>query len=93
MTWYRIRCFWMSKATWLDTAELIDAFRIFPRVILCGYAYLVWDMWTWVRGMADITVQQGALLAAVIGLAVPLTGWYMQTGRKWGKDGDKGASG
>lgn len=88
-----LRAFWLSKRTWLDTAELVDAFRIVPRGILAGYGFMVWDMWRWVQTLPDLTTQQASYVGAITGLAVPLTGWYMQGGRKWGKGGTTGASG
>lgn len=54
---------------------------------------MVWDMWQWVKTIPDLTTQQTVFVTAITGLAVPLTGWYMNTGRKWGKDGTTGASG
>jgi hypothetical protein len=87
------RDFWLCKKTWLDAAELFDAWRAVPRIVLLGYGWLVWDMWQWVKHLPDLTTQQTAFVTVITGLAVPLTGWYMNTGRRWGKDGTTGASG
>jgi hypothetical protein len=73
---------------WLAVAELIDAYRVVPRLILCGYGYMVWDMWRWVQSLSDLTTQQAAYVTSITGLAVPLTGWYMGSGRKWSTKGD-----
>ena len=88
-----MRDFWLCKRTWLDAAELFDAWRVVPRLVLLSYGHMVWDMWQWVKSIPDLTTQQTVFVTAITGLAVPLTGWYMNTGRKWGKDGSTGASG
>lgn len=67
----------------LQTAELIDALRVFPRVFVVGYGYMAWDMHQWVKSLPDISTQQGIYAGGIIGLCVPLVGWYFRTGRQW----------
>lgn len=64
-------------------AELLDAWRVFPRIFLFSYGYLAWDMHKWIKSLNTISTEQAAYATAIIGLCVPLVGWYMQTGRKW----------
>lgn len=73
----------MSKARLLDVAELADALRIFPRIFLIGYGWLALEMCRWAMARPTLSLEQMGLVTAVTGLFVPLTGWYMQTGRKW----------
>lgn len=70
----------------LDGAEALDALRIFPRLILTGYGYLCWHLTIWFEALKIPSTEQMAFAGAVIGLATPLVGLYMATGRKWGKD-------
>lgn len=69
----------------LSFAESADALRTFPRIFLGCYAYLCWDLSRWFMALKVPTAEQTAFVTAVIGLAVPLTGWYMSTGRRWDK--------
>lgn len=71
------------KYIFLDIAEIVDAWRIFPRLYLFGYGALCWHLADWVMKKPDISATQATFATAIIGLAVPLTGWYMQTGRRW----------
>ena len=67
----------------LDMAEVMDAWRLFPRLFLTGYGLLCWELAKWVMQRPDISASQSAFATAIIGLAVPLTAFYMQTGRRW----------
>ena len=71
------------KRWFLDAAEITDAWRIFPRLFLTGYGLLCWELAKWVMAKADISASQSAFATAIIGLAVPLTAFYMQSGRRW----------
>lgn len=68
---------------WLKWAERVDAWRLFPRLFVGGYGYLAWDVWRWVQTLKDLSPAQTAFTTAIIGLCIPLLGWYMNTGRKW----------
>lgn len=69
------------KAPALDLAEIADAWRIFPRAVLFAYGYLCWDLNQWFQALKTPSTEQMAYVTAIVGLAVPLTGWYMSTGR------------
>jgi len=40
-------------------------------------------MHRWYTAILTPTTEQTAYATAIIGLCVPLLGWYMNTGRKW----------
>lgn len=67
----------------LKYAEIIDAYRVVPRVILIGFGYLLWFVVQWYTELSDPTTQQTAFVSAVIGITAPITAFYFQTGRKW----------
>lgn len=69
----------------LDYAEILDAYRIVPRLLLLGFAYLLWYVVSWYTTLTDPTTQQTAFVSAVVGITAPITAFYFQTGRKWGK--------
>lgn len=69
----------------LAVAEVMDAWRIYPRLLLSGYGYMCWHLTMWYEALPVPTTEQSGFAGAIIGLAVPLTGWYMSTGRRWDK--------
>lgn len=80
----------MNPVTWtawkirlLDLAEVGDAWRLVPRTVLACYGTLCWFVFDWYSALKVPTTEQTAFATSVIGLAVPLTAFYMQTGRKW----------
>ena len=73
----------MIKQSMLDSAELIDAWRVFPRIFLVGYGVLAWSLVSWAMSLPVLTVEQAGLVGVVTGLFVPMTNWYFQTGRSW----------
>ena len=80
----------MTPETWtawkirlLDLAEIADAWRVVPRAVLTFYGGLCWHLSTWYMALKDPSAQQMAFVTVIVGLAVPLTNFYMQTGRRW----------
>lgn len=73
------------KIRLLSAAEVADAWRIFPRIFLFAYGFFCYDLSRWYMALKAPTTEQTAFATAIIGLAVPLTGWYMGTGRTWTK--------
>ena len=75
----------------LDIAELVDAYRVFVRLIMvsyaAGYAWLVYEVWAWFTSLSDPTNTQTTfatgLLAAVGTMLTFLTNTYVKTGRHW----------
>lgn len=71
------------RRTHLSMAEMVDAWRVFPRIFVLGYGYLVWDVVQWFKELPDPTTQHAALLTTMIGAAALIMNFYVQTGRKW----------
>ena len=71
------------RQTHLAMAELIDAWRIVPRMIIFGYCYYVWDVTQWFMGLENPNTQQAALISTIIGVAGIVFGLYTNSGRKW----------
>lgn len=74
----------MDKQKWLNWAEVLDSYRIVPRLLLCGYAYLVYKVVLWYMGVPVPSVEHAALVTAVVGIIAPVAGMYFNSGRKWG---------
>lgn len=73
------------KIRLLDLAEVGDAYRVVPRLILAAYAWLCWDLSRWFMSLKSPQSEQMAFVTVILGLATPLIGLYLQTGRNWSK--------
>lgn len=76
------------KHTWLAVAEIVDALRVFPRLLLASsFAFLAWYSWfalNLVVGMVErMSVAQSAdtvsaivqnIAAGIIGITIPMIG-------------------
>lgn len=72
------------KEILLGYAEVIDAWRIIPRIILLFYGLMVWDVVTWYMALATPTTTQMGLVTTIVGTAALVIGLYNNSGRKWG---------
>jgi len=68
----------------LTIAELVDALRVVPRIMLMGYSVLVWSVVDWFMGIPAPTSQHTALVVAVVGIIAPVAAFYQSSGRNWG---------
>lgn len=82
---------------WLRTAEVVDAWRVFPRffltVFFLGYCWLMVESWDWYKTIDYMTIETANLAALTAFPAVLLTGIggmftsliknYQETGRNW----------
>ena len=67
----------------LKWAEIIDAYRIVPRLWLFGYGWMLVRVNEWFMALPDPNTQQAALVSTVWGAGAMITAFYVQTGRKW----------
>lgn len=84
----------MNQQRALQIAELIDAFRVIPRILILGFAYfsiaVVWYLLEWYIGLP--AAERGAeasgfafgVITVVVGLFTNAVKLYQQTGRQWG---------
>lgn len=72
-----------KKLKWLRWAEVVDAYRLIPRFILCFYGLFLWEVCVWFMGLPDASSQQAAFVSTVVGIAGVVVGFYQNTGRKW----------
>lgn len=73
----------MNKQFFLDTAEVIDAWRVFPRFFVLGYGVISFKLVEWAMSLPSMSIEQTSLVTIVTGLCVPMLNFYMQTGRDW----------
>lgn len=69
----------------LKIAELIDAYRMIPRLLILLYGWICWEVTQWFMALPGPTGSQAALVSTVWGAAAAWFGAYAATGRKWDK--------
>jgi hypothetical protein len=68
------------KKLLLDAAEILDAWRVFPRVYLGFFLLVLWDLHSWYIGVA---VNPDIYANLVFGVVGTVFGLYMNSGRNW----------
>jgi hypothetical protein len=83
----------VNRQTWLHWAETIDRLRVFPRLVLIGYAWYVWSVTFFIlnwyahqpagaRGFEESGVV-GVVITAVTGFAPMIYKIYAQSSQPW----------
>lgn len=73
----------MDKKGQMRLAEVIDAWRIVPRVMVIAYGFICWQTFQWFTGLPDPTVAQTTFATGIWGAAAAWFGFYVNSGRKW----------
>jgi hypothetical protein len=83
----------MTREKWLKAAEVVDAFRIFPRILLGGYCWFVVELtdrlldWYTALPLGERSVEASGmavgLFTAVVGFGTGFLNTYVNSGRKW----------
>jgi hypothetical protein len=68
------------KQRLLDAAEVVDAWRVFPRLYLGFFLAFIYDLHQWYITVATAPDYYANLVFGAISV---LTGLYMGSGRKW----------
>ena len=91
-----------KQHSYLRIAEVVDAFRVFPRLFLTvffiGYCWLMVESWDWYKtidymnigtaNLAALTAFPAVLLTGIGGMFTSLIKNYQETGRKWADHSD-----
>lgn len=67
----------------LDAAEVTDAWRVVPRVMVAGYGYLVWEVTAWFQALPSPSDPQQWFLNVIWGAAAAVAKFYFDSGRNW----------
>jgi|TARA_R100001377_G_scaffold33115_1_gene18079 hypothetical protein len=67
-----------------DLAHAMDQWRIFPRVFISTYIYLLYAVVTWYMALEAPTMEQSGLVSVVVGAGAAWFGLY--TGSSKSKD-------
>jgi hypothetical protein len=66
----------------IDLAKAIDAWRIFPRVFISTYIYLLYKVTVWFMALPEPNNAQAGLVSVVVGAGAAWFGLYAGTGPK-----------
>ena len=66
----------------IDLAKAVDAWRIFPRLFLSVYIFLLYKTVIWYMALPNPTLEQSGLISIVVGAGATWFGLYAGTGKK-----------
>lgn len=68
---------------WLiHLAKAVDSWRIFPRVFISTYIFLLYKVVIWYMELPDPTMEQSGLVSIVVGAGAAWFGLYTGTSKK-----------
>ena len=65
----------------IDLARAVDQWRIFPRVFISTYIYLLYKVTIWFMQLPDPTMAQSGLVSIVVGAGAAWFGLYSGTSK------------
>jgi hypothetical protein len=66
----------------VDLAYAVDQWRIFPRVFISTYIYLLYKVVTWYMALEAPTMEQSGLVSVVVGAGAAWFGLYTGSSKK-----------
>ena len=66
---------------WIDMATAVDSWRIFPRLFITTYIYLLYKVVVWYMVIEDPTMEQSGLVSIVVGAGAAWFGLYTGSGK------------
>ena len=67
---------------WIDLAEAVDSWRIFPRAFLSVYIFLLYYSTMWFMNLEAPTLEQSGLISIIVGAGAAWFGLYVGSGKK-----------
>jgi len=66
---------------WIWLSQMVDSWRIFPRMFLSVYIYLLYYCTMWFMDLAEPTMEQSGLISIVVGAGAAWFGLYAGTAK------------
>ena len=60
----------------IDLARAVDSWRIFPRIFISTYIYLLYKVTIWYMNIPSPTIEQSGLVSVVVGAGAAWFGLY-----------------
>ena len=67
---------------WVDLTHAVDQWRIFPRIFITTYIYLLYKVVTWYMALPNPTMEQSGLVSIVVGAGAAWFGLYTGSSKK-----------
>lgn len=67
---------------WIDLAEAVDSWRIFPRAFLSVYIFLLYYSTMWFMDLPNPTLEQSGLISIIVGAGAAWFGLYTGSSKK-----------
>ena len=64
---------------WIHLARAVDSWRIFPRVFLSVYIFLLYYSTMWFMGLEEPSLEQSGLISIIVGAGAAWFGLYAGT--------------
>ena len=64
---------------WIHLAKTVDAWRIFPRVFVAVYIYLLYEVVIWFMTLETPNLEQAGLVSIIVGAMAAVFGIYAGT--------------
>ena len=64
---------------WIHLAKAVDSWRIFPRVFLSVYIFLLYYSTMWFMGLEEPSLEQSGLISIIVGAGAAWFGLYAGT--------------
>jgi hypothetical protein len=71
------------KQSFLDVAETVDAWRVFPRLFLCIFYVILIDVHYWYLALENRGPYELGYVTAIWGAVAAVTKFYVDSGRNW----------
>ena len=69
-------------SNWINLARAVDSWRIFPRLFITTYIYLLYKVTIWFMALPAPTFEQSGLVSIVVGAGAAWFGLYAGTSKK-----------
>ena len=67
---------------WIDMARAVDQWRIFPRIFITTYIYLLYAVVMWYMELSTPSMEQSGLVSSVVGAGAAWVGLYTGSSKK-----------
>ena len=67
---------------WIDMARAVDQWRIFPRIFISTYIYLLYAVVMWYMELSAPSMEQSGLVSIVVGAGAAWFGLYTGSSKK-----------
>ena len=74
--------------TVIDLAKAVDSWRIFPRMFITTYIYLLYKSTLWFMALQEQNNAQAGLISVIVGAGAAWFGLYCGSGQKMSKPED-----